>query len=68
MQMELKISGMHCKACAAAVARTLKKLDGVTDAQADFEAGSAQISFDATAPERSAIAKAIDSLGFKLEG
>ena len=40
---ELKIQGMSCSHCSAAVERALKGVTGVTQAQVDLEAGTANV-------------------------
>ncbi len=40
---ELKIQGMSCSHCSAAVERALKGVTGVTQAQVDLEAGTAKV-------------------------
>lgn len=40
---ELKIQGMSCSHCSAAVERALKGVTGVTQAQVDLEAGIAKV-------------------------
>lgn len=40
---ELKIEGMSCTHCSAAVERALKSVDGVTGAQVDLQAGRAKV-------------------------
>jgi copper chaperone len=41
--IELKVSGMSCHHCEMAVVKALKKIDGVTDAKADHQAGTATV-------------------------
>ena len=36
---EINVEGMHCPSCKLAVEMSLKDLDGVEDAVADFETG-----------------------------
>lgn len=40
---ELKIEGMSCTHCSAAVERALKGVVGVTDAQVDLQGGRASV-------------------------
>ncbi|MBN1431979.1 MAG: heavy metal translocating P-type ATPase [Methanomicrobiaceae archaeon] len=42
----LKVTGMHCAACAASVESTLKKLKGVDSASVSIASEDAQISYD----------------------
>lgn len=64
----LKVTGMTCGGCAAAVKMAAKKVDGVADADVSYEKGRAVVTYDSakTTPEK--IAKAItDGSGFKAE-
>ncbi|MEQ8197778.1 MAG: heavy metal translocating P-type ATPase, partial [Clostridiaceae bacterium] len=61
----LKIEGMTCAACAKAVERATKKLDGVSDANVNFATEKLSISFDEeklTIPE---IQAAVEKAGYK---
>lgn len=55
----LKVSGMHCGACAAQVEKTAKKIDGVTSVRASQPKGSAEIAYDPAKTSPEAIAKII---------
>ncbi|MBT7630483.1 MAG: heavy-metal-associated domain-containing protein, partial [Desulfobacula sp.] len=44
--LNLPITGMTCANCAANITRTVSKLDGVTNANANFAAENAMVSFD----------------------
>ncbi len=64
----LKVSGMTCDGCAAAVKRVAKKVDGVTDADVSYEKGRAVVTFDPAKTNPDAIAKAVTKKsGFKTE-
>lgn len=56
----LKVSGMHCGACASTVEKTAKKIDGVTAAKASQPKGTAEIAYDPAKTSPEAIAKAIN--------
>lgn len=55
----LKVMGMTCSGCEAAVRLAAKQIDGVKDAKASYAKGTAEVTYDParTAPE--AIAKVI---------
>jgi copper chaperone CopZ len=64
----LKVSGMTCDGCAAAVKRAAKKVAGVTDADVSYEKGRAVVTYDPAKTDPEAIAKAVTKKsGFKLE-
>lgn len=48
---ELKIAGMSCSHCSAAVERALKEVPGVTAAQVDLQNGTAQVQGSAAVAE-----------------
>lgn len=60
----LKISGMTCMGCAASVERKLKEQAGVTQAQVDLEAGTAEVSFDAATVSLDALKNALRNAGW----
>jgi len=46
-KITLPVTGMTCANCAMNIERTVKKLNGISDAQVNFAAEQAAISFDA---------------------
>lgn len=68
-QCALKVSGMTCSGCAAAVKQALLKLNGVKAANVDSATGAAQIEFDPnkTAPEKIVAAFNQASSGFRVD-
>ena len=64
----LKVSGMTCTGCEAAVRMAARSVDGVTDVKASYAKGNAEVTFDPSKTSPSAIAKAItEKSGFKAE-
>lgn len=61
----LKIEGMTCAACAKAVERASKKLDGVSEANVNFATEKLNISFEPSKVRVSDIKKAIEKAGYK---
>lgn len=61
----LKIEGMTCAACAKAVERVSKKLDGVLEANVNLATEKLSISFDASKVGIPDIRKAIEKAGYK---
>jgi len=46
MGQTIPVSGMSCDGCEQAVETNLKSLDGVSDADADHEAGAVDVTLD----------------------
>ncbi len=64
----LKVTGMTCGGCAAAVKSAAKKVDGVTEANVSYEKGLAEVTYDPAKTTPQAIAQAITKRsGFKAE-
>ena len=64
----LKVSGMTCSGCEAAVKMAARRIDGVTSVTASAKSGIAEIRYDASKTSPEAIAKAVSAKsGFKAE-
>jgi copper chaperone len=64
----LKVSGMHCGACAKTVENAAKKIDGVSAAKASQPQGTAEITYDPAKTTPAAIARIIsEKTPFKAE-
>ncbi|HXH25492.1 MAG TPA: cation transporter [Vicinamibacterales bacterium] len=64
----LKVSGMTCAGCEAAVRMAARSIDGVTDAKVSHAKGNAEVTFDPSKTNPDAIAKVItEKSGFKAE-
>jgi copper chaperone CopZ len=64
----LKVSGMHCGACAATVEKTAKKVAGVASVKASQPEGTATVTYDPVKTTLEAVAKAINAeTPFKAE-
>lgn len=61
----LKIEGMTCAACAKAVERASKKLDGVTEANVNFATEKLTVNYESAKVRISDIKKAIEKAGYK---
>jgi copper chaperone len=61
----IKVNGMTCQHCVAAVTKALQSIDGITNVKVDLEAGTA--TYDETAPvDTGAIRRAIEDAGYQL--
>lgn len=64
----LKVTGMTCAGCEAAVKLAAKQIDGVKDAKASYAKGTAEVTYDPAKTEPDAIAKTIaEKTGYKTE-
>jgi copper chaperone CopZ len=63
----ISIEGMSCSACVARVKKTLKKLDGVSEANVNLEKRNAEILYDPEKVSPETLAKSIAELGYKAE-
>ncbi|NSJ92790.1 copper ion binding protein, partial [Coprococcus sp. MSK.21.13] len=60
------VEGMTCAACAKAVERSSKKLDGVQEANVNFASEKLNITFDENKLNKEDIKKAVEKAGYKL--
>jgi P-type Cu+ transporter len=65
LEKSLKIEGMTCAACAKAVERASKKLQGVTEASVNYATEKLNINFDETKISIPDIQAAIEKAGYK---
>lgn len=66
MEKSFKIEGMTCAACAKAVERTSKKLEGVTEANVNFATEKLNISYDPSKLRVLEVKKAVEKAGYKV--
>lgn len=64
-KINLSISGMHCTSCAGIIERSLKKLEGVSEAHVNFTAEKASILFDENLVSKEKLIEVIDKAGYK---
>ena len=65
--IELKIEGMHCTGCSTRLEKVLRGLDGVVNANVNFEEKSAVIEFDSKKITVEEIKEAVEDAGFKAK-
>lgn len=64
----LKVSGMTCAGCEAAVRMAARSVDGVAEVKVSYAKGNAEVTFDPSKTTPDAIAKVItQKSGFKAE-
>jgi copper chaperone CopZ len=64
----IRVEGMHCKMCAASVAKALKATNGVEDVNVSSEKGEAVVKFDDQKVTEAKLREVINSTGFKALG
>ena len=65
--IELKVSGMHCGGCSGRLNRVLNNLDGVENAEANFETGIVKLSYNGDKISIDTIKKNILDAGFSVK-
>ena len=66
-EVQLKVLGMACGGCKAAVETALQSLDGVTSARVDLAAKTACVTYDTGKLGRKDLLEAIEKAGYKAE-
>ena len=64
-QVVIPVKGMTCGGCCVPIEATVKKLDGVVDATADYEKGQAVVTYEKDKVTVEKIVKAINTTSFK---
>lgn len=62
----LKIQGMTCNHCVMRVAKALKSVPGVQDAQVDLKKGEAIVTYDEAAVTKEKLSTAVVDAGYKV--
>lgn len=65
-KIDIKIEGMTCQSCAKAVERSIKKLDGIENANVNIATDKATITYDGSKVKLSQIKGAIEKAGYKV--
>jgi copper chaperone len=65
-EVTIKIDGMSCQHCVAAVKKAVDAVEGVSSS--NIEVGNATVSFDESKTNSGAISGAIQSAGYKIIG
>jgi copper chaperone CopZ len=63
--VDIPVDGMSCVVCAATIKKTVKSLNGVSDAKVSLENRTARVSYAAETISAERIVAAIDELGYK---
>lgn len=67
MEKTLNVEGMSCSHCKMAVEGALKKLDGVSQAEADVDAGKVAVTYDDSKVSLDAMKEAIEDQGYDVK-
>jgi copper chaperone len=62
----MKVKGMTCGGCVAAVERVLRELDGVGRVEVSLERGEASVAFDAAKVEKEDLRAAVEDAGYDV--
>ncbi len=62
----LKIQGMTCNHCVTRVAKALKAVPGVKDAQVDLQKAEAEVTYDEAKVGRDKLSFAVVDAGYKV--
>ncbi|MDP2909454.1 MAG: heavy metal translocating P-type ATPase [bacterium] len=66
-RISLSLFGMHCSSCAGLIEKSLKKVPGVKQANVNFAAEKALVTFDETAAKPNDLIEAVRRAGYKAE-
>ena len=65
-QTALKIEGMTCDHCKAAVTNALTELDGVSEVDVNVKEGTAKVSYDSRSVSVSEMNEAVEEQGYDI--
>jgi copper chaperone CopZ len=65
-KLELKVLGMACGGCKAAVEKALQNLNGVSSAKVDLASKTAYVEYDSGKLAPADLEKAIEKAGYKI--
>ena len=66
-EKNLRITGMSCAACAVRIEKSLKKMDGVSDASVNLALETARVKYDGSALSEDDIINAVKKTGYGAE-
>lgn len=64
----LKVEGMTCAGCEQRLGTALRRLEGVTEAQADHRTGEINIRYDPETTDREALEERVVIAGYEVDG
>ena len=66
-KITLKVEGMSCGHCKAAVEKALKETNGVRDAEVNLASKSVEVIYDQDRVDRASLVKAIEDAGYDVQ-
>ena len=67
-KITLKIGGMSCASCAATVEKTLRRVEGVSEAAVNFAVEKATVEYDSSQVKQAELINAVESVGYSVVG
>jgi Cu+-exporting ATPase len=67
-KVTLKIGGMSCAACAATIEKTLRRVEGVSEAAVNFAVEKAMVEYDSSHVKQADLINAVESAGYSVVG
>ena len=67
IEKNLRITGMSCAACAARIEKSLKKMDGVSEASVNLALETARVKYDSSSLNQDDIVNAVKKSGYGAE-
>jgi copper chaperone CopZ len=64
----IRVEGMHCHHCEAAIRKTLSSIAGVLEVEVDFNSSQASVLYDPTAVNVQQLVSAITHGGYRVTG
>lgn len=65
-QVELRVSGMSCRACEQRIERALTNIDGVVQSAADHRASHVRVMFDPARTSEDAVRACVQRAGYTV--
>ncbi|MFA4885302.1 MAG: copper chaperone CopZ [Desulfotomaculaceae bacterium] len=66
-KITLKVEGMSCGHCKAAVEKALKETNGVRDAEVNLTSKAVEVTYDQDRVDRAGLVKAIEDAGYDVQ-
>lgn len=63
----IQVEGMSCEHCKSAVSGALNKLDGVSQADVNLEAGTVEVNYDDSKVNDTTMTEAIEDQGYDVK-
>jgi len=68
VQTIFTVEGMHCDACSTSIVSTLERVEGVNEAAADHEKGTAEATYRPGKVDAEELESEIEKLGYTVTG